>query len=377
MEKLINYSSSTPLARAGFWRRAVAAIVDLCVVLLLYLAFLGIGYIGTRLGLLAAGAPFPSVDLVAALLVPCLALWLVLSGVYVAYFTHAGGRTLGKMLMGIRVVGADDADPTWSQAALRPLGYLLSLLPLGLGFLMAAVPPGKRALHDLLTGTHVVRTDPDDPAPTPRAFLRPTLFASALGLCAIGTFALPASAILVERIVAVANGHLVTASDLTAYQTFFAPEGDSSDRAVQTLVERELLLDEADRFAVGAPDEAAVARRVAAAEQRLGGAREVDQALERLGWDRADLRAWIVEDLRIAEFLDQRIYFFVLISPEDVAAYHESHRDEYAALTLEEAREAITKRLTQERGDEKQRQFVAALRAKATIRINPPIAAEP
>jgi len=52
-------------------------------------------------------------------------------------------------------------------------------------------------------------------------------------------------------------------------------------------------------------------------------------------------------------------------------------RDEYAALTLEEAREAITKRLTQERGDEKQRQFVAALRAKATIRINPPIAAEP
>ena len=95
------------------------------------------------------------------------------------------------------------------------------------------------------------------------------------------------------------------------------------------------------------------------------------------GWDRADLRAWIVEDLRIAEFLDQRIYFFVLISPEDASAYHESHRDEYAALTPEEAREAITKRLTQERGDEKQRQFVAALRAKATIRINPPIAAEP
>jgi uncharacterized RDD family membrane protein YckC len=346
------------------------------VVVLLYLAFLGIGYIGTRLGLLAAGAPFPSVDLVTALLVPCLALWLVLAGVYIVYFTHAGGRTPGKMLMGIRVVGADDADPTWSQAALRPLGYLLSLLPLGLGFLMAAVPPGKRALHDLLTGTRVVLTNPDDAATAPPAFLRPVLFASALGLCAIGAFALPASATLVERIVAVANDHLVTASDLTAYQTLFAPEGESSDRAVQTLVERKLLLDEADRFAVGAPDEAAVARRVAAAEQRLGGAREVDQALERLGWDRADLRAWIVEDLRIAEFLDQRIYFFVLISPEDVAAYHESHHDEYPALTPEEAREAITKRLTQERGDEKQHHFVAALRAKATIRINPPIAAE-
>ncbi len=343
---------------------------------LLYLAFLGIGSIGTRLGLRAAGAPFPSMDLVAALLVPCLALWLVLAGVYVAYFTHAGGQTPGKMLMGIRVVGVDDADPTWSQAALRPLGYLLSLLPLGLGFLMAAVPPGKRALHDLLTGTRVVRTDAADAATTPRAFVRPTLFASALGLCAIGAVALPASATLVERIVAVANGHLVTASDLTAYQTLFAPEGESSDHAVQTLVERKLLLDEADRFTVGTPDEAAVARRVTAAEQRLGGAREVDQALERLGWDRADLRAWIAEDLRIAEFLDQRIYFFVLISPEDVADYYESHRDEYAALTPEEAREAITKRLTQERGDEKQRHFVAALRAKATIRINPPIAAE-
>jgi hypothetical protein len=30
-------------------------------------------------------------DLVTALLVPCLALWLVLAGVYVAYFTYAGG----------------------------------------------------------------------------------------------------------------------------------------------------------------------------------------------------------------------------------------------------------------------------------------------
>ena len=238
MEDAINYSSSTPLARAGFWRRAVAAIVDLCVVLLLYLAFLGIGYIGTRLGLRMAGAPFPSVDLVAALLVPCLALWLVLAGVYVAYFTHAGGQTPGKMLMGIRVVGADDTDPTWSQAALRPLGYLFSLLPLGLGFLMAAVPPGKRALHDLLTGTRVVRTDPADAAAPPQKFLRPILFASVLGLCAVAALALPASAILVERIVAVANGHLVTASDLTAYQTLFAPEGESSDHEVQTLVEQ-------------------------------------------------------------------------------------------------------------------------------------------
>jgi hypothetical protein len=65
-----------------------------------------------------------------------------------------------------------------------------------------------------------------------------------------------------------------------------------------------------------------------------------------------------------------------LISPDDVIAHYENHRDDYPGLTLDQAREAITQRLTRERGNERQQRFVAQLREKAVVRINPPISSD-
>jgi len=147
-----------PLVRAGLWRRTIAWVFDLLVVDCLYLTFFAIGRIGIRLGLHAAGTTQPSMDLIDDLVTPYAILWSVLYVVYVGFFTHSGGQTPGKMLFGIRVIRRDGHDPTVSQAWFRPLGYVVSGLPLGLGFLLAAVPPHKVALHDLLSGTRVVRT---------------------------------------------------------------------------------------------------------------------------------------------------------------------------------------------------------------------------
>ena len=149
---------TTPVARAGFGRRAIAWLLDLLIVDGLYLVFFAIGRIGLRLGLHAAGTTAPSMDLIADLLTPYAILWVVLYVVYVGFFTRSGGQTPGKMLLGIRVVHRDGRDPTISQAWFRPLGYAVSGLPFGLGFLLAVVPPRKVALHDLLTGTRVVRS---------------------------------------------------------------------------------------------------------------------------------------------------------------------------------------------------------------------------
>jgi hypothetical protein len=78
----------------------------------------------------------------------------------------------------------------------------------------------------------------------------------------------------------------------------------------------------------------------------------------------------VEDDLRVAEFLDQRIYFFVLVPPQDVDAYYESHPEEFAGLSPEDARAAISKRLTQQRGDEKRDQFLSRLRERTVITIN-------
>jgi uncharacterized RDD family membrane protein YckC len=66
------------------------------------------------------------------------------------------GRTVGKALLGVRVETVNGGGvPLW-RSCLRILGYPLSALLLGLGFAMALVTPQRRALHDLLAGTHVV-----------------------------------------------------------------------------------------------------------------------------------------------------------------------------------------------------------------------------
>lgn len=357
-------ASAPPPQSAGFFRRVLATMVDLSVVSLLYLGFLTLGILGASLGAQASGARYLSHDLATALAGPFIALWLGVSWVYIGLFTRYGGQTPGKMLLRIRVIALDGGEPSWSQALLRPVGYLVSWLPLSLGFLLAAVPPAKRALHDRLTGTRVVSVS--------RRAVHATalVVAVAWGVLPVLGHPVPVSAGMVDRIVATANDRLVTLSDLAAYQTVTGPLDVALDHAVQALINRQLLLEEADRFAVSAPRAPDVAARMDVITARVGGPDELTNRLTRLGWEREDLEAWVEDDLRVAEFLDQRIYFFVLVPPQDVDAYYESHPEEFAGLSPEDARAAISKRLTQQRGDEKRDQFLSRLRERTVITIN-------
>jgi uncharacterized RDD family membrane protein YckC len=68
------------------------------------------------------------------------------------------GRTAGKWATGLRVERAGGGRLSFSRALLRhSVGYLLSLITLGTGFLVAAFHREGRALHDLIAGTVVVR----------------------------------------------------------------------------------------------------------------------------------------------------------------------------------------------------------------------------
>ena len=77
------------------------------------------------------------------------------------------GRTLGKWLAGLRVVRKDGERLGYARSLVRHvLGYALTALTLGLGFLLAAFNSRGRALHDLIAGTVVVRSRA--PRNTPR-----------------------------------------------------------------------------------------------------------------------------------------------------------------------------------------------------------------
>jgi len=92
-------------------------------------------------------------------LVPLLAFLALLNGGYFVAFTVAGGQTIGKMAKHIQVVGRDGTVRV-GQAVTRTFGYVLSALPVGLGFVAMALGPDGVALHDRLADTRVVRCHP-------------------------------------------------------------------------------------------------------------------------------------------------------------------------------------------------------------------------
>ena len=139
--------------RAGFLPRAVAFVIDLLILtvldgVLFVTTFVAVGVASALRG----GSLQSPGELVEAVFTAGQI------GLFLAYFglLHAGpGQTIGKALLGLRVIGSDGRDLAIPQGLLRAGAYVFSALPLGVGCLIAALPAG-RALHDYLMGSRVV-----------------------------------------------------------------------------------------------------------------------------------------------------------------------------------------------------------------------------
>jgi uncharacterized RDD family membrane protein YckC len=74
--------------------------------------------------------------------------------------TSLRGQTVGKWATGLYVRRADGEPLSLGRSLVRHLvGYPVSLVLAGIGFLMAAFNANGRALHDLIAGTIVERQD--------------------------------------------------------------------------------------------------------------------------------------------------------------------------------------------------------------------------
>ena len=79
-------------------------------------------------------------------------------------FAGMSGLTIGKLATGLRIERKSGAELGIGRALLRHfVGYPLSFVTLGLGFLLAAFSSRGRALHDLIADTIVVREGPATP----------------------------------------------------------------------------------------------------------------------------------------------------------------------------------------------------------------------
>ena len=92
-------------------------------------------------------------------LIPLTPLLIFLFGLKLAYlsaFTLAGGQTIGKMALGICVIGDDDGGLDLSQAVRRAVVEVASVVAAGVPFLLALADPARRGLHDRVAHTRVV-----------------------------------------------------------------------------------------------------------------------------------------------------------------------------------------------------------------------------
>ena len=143
-EKIVDFSPE--LLKAPFVLRCAALFIDYMLLLAVPLVWMIVGrWINDGTPVL----PF----------IP--AVWFVVIVLWIVNFLLLPllrGQTLGKMVTGLTILNMDGTNIRLGRILLRNvLGYFISALTLGLGFLIAALSPSGRALHDLLSQTVVVR----------------------------------------------------------------------------------------------------------------------------------------------------------------------------------------------------------------------------
>jgi uncharacterized RDD family membrane protein YckC len=136
-----------PVEYVGFWKRCVAALIDSFILLVvcvpLLLAIYGRAYFDpTRQG--TAGFW----DFLINIVLPAAA---------AIVFWRYRGATPGKMAISARIVDAKThAAPGTGALVVRYFAYLVSMLPLMLGFAWIGIDRRKQGFHDKIAGTVVI-----------------------------------------------------------------------------------------------------------------------------------------------------------------------------------------------------------------------------
>ena len=158
-ESWIEYSE--PLVKrdvvaAGFIRRFTAASIDTALLggAAAGVVWLGFASFGTSPALQAAlrdtGKVLPALGLPIALLLAAVV------GLYSLAFHFLSGKTIGKMVVGLRVITTDGNPLTIWRAAGRTAAYAATLMTFFIGFLWILVDDRGQALHDKIAGTYVI-----------------------------------------------------------------------------------------------------------------------------------------------------------------------------------------------------------------------------
>jgi uncharacterized RDD family membrane protein YckC len=145
-------------AFAGFWIRVAAKMIDgiiLYAVNLALTALFGLAFAGAmqRQALENPDQPWLMLSFTCGMFV----LQMLVAMGYTVFFLSRFSATPGKLLVRLRVVRSDGSAIGLGRSFGRHFADMLSSMILGIGYVMVAFDDQKRALHDHLCDTRVVR----------------------------------------------------------------------------------------------------------------------------------------------------------------------------------------------------------------------------
>lgn len=153
---------------AGFVSRLIATIIDITIEIVVVILFTQF-FIAVRsifkLDLISSYfiALFPNlIDFIAEsvlnqnLSLISSFLYFIFFFLYNAFFWSFSGHTPGKYIMGLKVISQNGEKVSFFKAIVRYLGYFLSIIPFGLGFIWIIFDSKRMTFHDKFANTYVV-----------------------------------------------------------------------------------------------------------------------------------------------------------------------------------------------------------------------------
>lgn len=141
---------------AGFWIRFAAKFIDGLVMAIPVLLVVGVMFFAVWKSVKAGGESAAPPHLEALINVMQL-IYVLVYAAYNTWFIGRYGATLGKMACGLKAVSATGERISYARACGRHFAEMLSGLICYIGYLMVAFDGEKRALHDHICNTRVIR----------------------------------------------------------------------------------------------------------------------------------------------------------------------------------------------------------------------------
>jgi parvulin-like peptidyl-prolyl isomerase len=182
---------------------------------------------------------------------------------------------------------------------------------------------------------------------------------------------------LIDRVVAAVNNDVITLSELRQAVAFNAALGGKGNGRLLELETREglingkLLLQEAYRLRFAEVSEEDVAAEIGRLRQRLGSDDAYREFLARTGLTEERLGRMLGDRLLIERFVEKKIGLFARVTRDEAQSYFQDHPQEFKDKRFSQVQKSITALLSEEKVGQQLDLYIAELRDRAVLRINP------